>query len=160
MTARAARRSRSPAPYFVEEVRKYLEEHVRRQGAVRAAASPSRRRSTCALQDAANAPFDAGLRRVDKRRGFRRPKRNVIAEGSAIETVQDDRWKRPISVGDIVPAVVAAVSASRATARTGGAIRLRVGTLTADLPRRRLRVDAARRTPAISCEPATWSRCG
>ena len=37
------------------------------------------------LQEAATAALDAGLRRVDKRRGFRKPRRNIIAEGKSID---------------------------------------------------------------------------
>ena len=35
------------------------------------------------LQEAANRALDDGLRRIDKRRGFRKPRRNVVAEGHA-----------------------------------------------------------------------------
>jgi membrane carboxypeptidase/penicillin-binding protein len=33
------------------------------------------------LQEAANRALDQGLRRIDKRRGFRKPRRNVVTEG-------------------------------------------------------------------------------
>ena len=38
--------------------------------------------------------LDDGLRRIDKRRGFRKPRRNVIAEGHTIETFRHPRWDR------------------------------------------------------------------
>ena len=61
------------------------------------------------LQDAATAALDAGLRRVDKRRGFRKPRRNIIAEGHTVQNFEHPRWDRPMAVGDIVPAVVSGV---------------------------------------------------
>ena len=93
------------APYFVEEVRKELEarygaKQLYENGLVDA--DGARRR----LQDAANRALDDGLRRIDKRRGFRKPRRNVVAEGHTIDAFQHARWDRPIAVGDIVPAVV------------------------------------------------------
>jgi penicillin-binding protein 1A len=93
------------APFFLEDVRQHLEE---RYGAKRLYESGLAVYTSLDvdLQRAAEAAFDAGLRKVDKRRGFRKARRNVIAEGSAINTFQHDRWKAPIRVGDIVPAVV------------------------------------------------------
>ena len=54
-------------------------------------ASRSRPRSISPLQEAANRALDEGLRRIDKRRGFRTPRRNVVAEGHAIDDVQARR---------------------------------------------------------------------
>ena len=70
---------------------------------------------------------ERGLRQLDKRRGYRRPKRNVLAEGRTIDNFKDDRWTRPMSVGDVVPAVVVALGKPAAGAR------LRIGSLHADL---------------------------
>src|SRR4029079_18651053 len=42
---------------------------------------------------------------------WRKPVRNVVAEGHKIETFKHDRWARPMGPGDIVPAVVTAVDA-------------------------------------------------
>jgi penicillin-binding protein 1A len=117
---------RSVAPYFVEEVRKHLEQ---RYGAKALYENGLSVRTTLdvALQEAANRAIDRGLRRVDKRRGYRRPRRNVIAEGLAIETFRDDRWSRPIAAGDVVPALVVAIG------RPAGGARVRLGSLHADL---------------------------
>jgi penicillin-binding protein 1A len=115
------------APFFVEEVRKHLE---RQYGAkvlyenglsVRTTLDPR-------LQEIANHALERGLRRYDKRHGYRRPKRNVIAEGHTIDGFTDDRWTRAIAVGDVVPAVVV-------TAPKTGAAHLRVGRFHADLGR-------------------------
>ena len=118
------------APFFVEEVRKHLE---RRYGAKVLYENGLSVRTTLdvTLQAAANRALEAGLRRLDKRRGFRRPRRNVIAEGHAIDLFKDERWTRPVLVGDVVPAVVASVG----TPAPPGGARLRLGRLRADLRR-------------------------
>ena len=71
------------------------------------------------LQRAAEVAFDAGLRKVDKRRGFRKPAHNVIVDGSAVETWTTDRWKGPITAGDIVPAIVLGASHAPRAAPAG-----------------------------------------
>lgn len=114
------------APYFVEEIRKHLE---RQYGAkalyenglsVQTTLDPD-------LQRAADAAVERGLRRIDKRRGWRKPARNVLAEGHTLDGYRDERWSRAMGPGDIVPAVVVGVS------KTGA--RLRLGPLHADLTR-------------------------
>ena len=110
----------SVAPYFLEEVRKQLEstygaKQLYENGLSVQTALDVR------LQDAANRALDDGLRRIDKRRGFRRPKRNVLTEGHAIEAFRHARWERTMSAGDVVPAVV--------TGADGSGIRLRAGSL-------------------------------
>jgi penicillin-binding protein 1A len=112
------------APFFVEEIRKHLE---REYGAKVLYENGLSVQTTLdpALQEAANRAVDAGLRRIDKLRGWRKPKRNVLTEGHTIEGYRDERWGRPIEDGDTVPAVV--VSAGRTTAR------LRMGPLHAEL---------------------------
>ncbi len=126
----------SAAPYFVEEVRKYLEhtygaKKLYEQGLV------VQTSMDLMMQEAANKALDDGLRRVDKRRGFRRPKRNLADENVPIDTFKTERWDRPVAVGDIVPAVViSAAPPKTAPARaTAGTIQLRMGRYTADLPK-------------------------
>jgi penicillin-binding protein 1A len=110
---------RSIAPYFVEEIRKKLEAQY---GAVDLYQAGLRVQTTLdvELQEAANAAVDRGLRRIDKRRGgFRKPARNVIAEGHQIERFTLDRWDEAILAGDIVPAVVTVVGDNSARVRIG-----------------------------------------
>ena len=113
------------APFFVEEVRKHLE---RRYGAkvlyenglsVTTTVDPK-------LQEIANRAIERGLRAYDKRHGWRRPRRNVLAEGHTIDGFRDERWTRPIAAGDVVPAVVV-------TAPKSGPARVRLGRYHADL---------------------------
>ncbi len=113
------------APYFVEEVRKYLEA---KYGATALYESGLTVRTPLdvPLQLAANRTIDRGLRRVDKRRAsFRKPTRNVLAEKHTLEGFDHERWQRPIDEGDIVPAVVTEVSPA--------STKVRMGTLTAEL---------------------------
>jgi penicillin-binding protein 1A len=115
------------APFFVEEVRKHLE---RQYGAKVLYESGLAVTTTldARLQELAGRAIEHGLRTYDKRHGWRRPVRNVLAEGQTIESVKDERWTRPIAPGDIVPAVVV-------TAPKTGAARLRIGHYRADLGR-------------------------
>jgi penicillin-binding protein 1A len=120
---------RSIAPYFVEEVRKTLEQEYGAD-ALYQAGMRVQTSLDADLQRAANDAIDHGLRRVDKRRnGFRRPVRNVVREGMTPEQFSHERWSTPARAGDIVPAVVTAMP------RPGspGPIRLRVMGVEADL---------------------------
>jgi penicillin-binding protein 1A len=122
---------RSIAPYFVEEIRKSLEQ---KYGAKSLYEAGLRVQTTldAELQQAANVAVDRGLRRIDKRRsGYRRPARNVVGEGHALERFTTDRWMRPVAEGDIVPAVVVSVPARGTT----GNARVRIGQNQVDLPR-------------------------
>jgi penicillin-binding protein 1A len=109
----------SIAPYFVEEVRKELES---RYGAKRLYENGLSIQTALdvSLQEAANRALDDGLRRIDRRRGFRPVQRNVIAEGQTIDGFRQGRWDRPMRQGDIVPAVVRTVEAAGIQARAGG----------------------------------------
>jgi len=120
----------SIAPYFVEDIRKMLEQ---KYGADTLYQNGLRVQTTLdvKLQEAANAAVDRGLRVIDKRKnGFRRPRRNIIAESKSIETFRTERWSEPILAGDIVPALVTFVPT---TAKENA--RVRVGTYEVELPR-------------------------
>ena len=116
------------APFFVEEVRKHLE---RQYGAKTLYESGLAVTTTldAAMQITADRALAAGLRRLDKRRGYRKPARNVLAEHHAIDGFKDDRWNRPMAAGDVVPAVVVAIGKPAPP----GAARLRIGRYHADL---------------------------
>lgn len=112
------------APFFVEEVRKHLEHQYGAKVLYENGLSVTTTLDA-ALQEVANRALEHGLRQLDKRHGFRRVKRNVIAEGRTADAFRDDRWARPIAAGDIVPAVVVSVAKPAA--------RLRIGRYHADL---------------------------
>ena len=135
----------SIAPFFVEEVRKYLEHKYGAKQLYESGLSVYTSLDVD-LQLAANRAVEKGLRALDKRRGFRKPKRNVLAEGQTLAAFKDPRWDRPILVGDIVPAVVTDLTPGRkAPARAAAALspelrplpagsaRLRIGPYWADL---------------------------
>jgi len=109
----------SVAPYFVEEVRRQLEA---RYGAKALYENGLNVRTTldASLQESANSALDAGLRRIDHRRGWRAPLRNIVAEGQSIDKFRLARWDRRMSAGQIVPAVVTS---------TGDTIAVRAGKL-------------------------------
>jgi len=120
----------SIAPFFLEEIRKYLE---RQYGAKALYESGLSITTTLdpTLQQVANHAVEHGLRRLDKDRGYRRDKRNVIAEGKSIEKFKDERWLRPIRVGDIVPAIVVSLSGGKPPAASNA--RLTIGKYHAEL---------------------------
>ena len=113
------------APYFVEEVRKHLE---RQYGAKVLYENGLTVTTTLdgGLQELANKSLERGMRAYDRRHGWRRPTRNVLDENHTIDGYKDERWTRPMDVGDIVPAVVV-------VAPKTGAARLRFGPYHADI---------------------------
>jgi penicillin-binding protein 1A len=115
------------APFFVEEVRKHLE---KRYGAKVLYENGLAVRTTIdsTLQENADRVLERGLRRYDKRHGWRKPRRNVLDEGHTVEAYKDERWTRPMAPGDVVPAVVV-------TAPKTGAARVRFSRYHADLDR-------------------------
>jgi penicillin-binding protein 1A len=117
----------SAAPYFLEEVRKELEG---RYGAKQIYENGLSIQTglDLRLQEAASQALDEELRRIDKRRGFRKPRRNVVTEGHTIEGFRQPRWDRTMRAGDIVPAVVVDVE--------GGNIRGRAGALSVSIERK------------------------
>jgi penicillin-binding protein 1A len=122
----------SIAPYFIEEVRKYIEAKYGAK-ALYENGLTVRTSLDAELQRAANRALDHGLRQIARRRGaWRKPARNVLSEGHTLDAFQHARWSRPMAVGDIVPAVVMAVSARDSGTATA---RVRFGTHTADLGR-------------------------
>jgi penicillin-binding protein 1A len=121
----------SVAPYFVEEIRKTLEQEY---GADALYQSGLQVQTTldAELQEAANRAVDRGLRALDKRHSGFRKVRNIVTEKRSLATFTTDRWSRPILAGDIVPALVTSVSPKKGG---NGSARLRIGTHEVDLPK-------------------------
>jgi len=120
----------SVAPYFVEEIRKSLEQEF---GADALYQNGLRVQTTldAELQEDANRAVDRGLRRLDKRHAGFRKVRNIVAEKRSLEKFTTDRWSRPILAGDIVPALVTAVTPKGGN----GSARVRIGAHEVELPK-------------------------
>jgi penicillin-binding protein 1A len=107
------------APYFVEEVRRYLdatygEVALYQEGLeVYTTLDP-------ALQRAANQAVFDGLRALDKRRGWRGAPRNLIKEKEDPAKFTHATWMRPPSVGKLRWGVVTEVGKKDASIRLGG----------------------------------------
>jgi len=106
------------APYFVEEVRRYLdatygEVALYQEGLeVHTTLDPD-------LQGAADEAMFRGLRALDKRRGWRGGLPNVIREGGDPATWSHPGWSRPPQVGRLRWGVVTESAKTAATVRLG-----------------------------------------
>jgi penicillin-binding protein 1A len=83
----------SVAPYFLESVRLYLEDHYGAK-AVYEGGLVVKTGLDVELQRAANRALDQHLRMLDKQKGFRKPTRNVLDKKTTPETYRDPRWPR------------------------------------------------------------------
>src|SRR5262245_46893556 len=96
----------SIAPYFLEEIRKYLE---REYGSQRIYQGGLRVYTTLdpGMQKAATEALRAGLRRLDRKaRGYVRPEATVLQDGRFPDVVKLDEWDRPIQTDTILHGVV------------------------------------------------------
>ena len=112
-------RDQSIAPYFAEEVRRYLED---RYGSSAIYEQGLRVYTTLdeAMQRAAVKAVDQNLRDLDKRHGFRKIALNVLRDTKgAIADYQALDWLEPYHDGQIVTGVVTRVSAKEAQVRVG-----------------------------------------
>jgi len=109
----------SIAPYFLEEVRKYLE---REYGSQRIYQGGLRVYTTLdsALQLSANQSVRQGLLRLDRRaRGFTPPTATILKDGQFPASIRLEEWDAPIAVGDVVRGVVESSDRSLAVVRIG-----------------------------------------
>ncbi|HEV2177437.1 MAG TPA: PBP1A family penicillin-binding protein [Terriglobia bacterium] len=118
--------STSVAPYFVEDVREFLDQ---KYGAETVQEKGLRVYTTLNVklqQDAVEA-LRQGLRDDDKRRGWRGPERNIlknpVAPGggrrATLENYADEDWKKPIEPGARVHGLVTEVKPEYAVVRFG-----------------------------------------
>ncbi len=109
---------RQLAPYFVEEVRRMLQARLGEASVYRAGLEV---RTTLdpQLQTAAERAIEWGLRRLDKRRGWRGVQARV-PQGADPETWEAPRWQHGIAAGLVLPAVVLG-------SLEGGAVEVRLG---------------------------------
>ncbi len=109
----------SIAPYFLEEVRKYLE---REYGSQRIYQGGLQVHTTLdpAMQRAAARAVDDGLHALDRRaRGFVRTTESALVDGVLPADLSLRDWGRKLAAGDVVKGVVVAVDRQAATVRVG-----------------------------------------
>ncbi|MCI0409935.1 MAG: transglycosylase domain-containing protein, partial [Acidobacteria bacterium] len=107
------------APYFVEEVRRYLD---RTYGEVSLYQEGLEVYTTLdpAMQKAANLAMSRGLRAVDKRQGFRPIQTNILRDPkTSLEAYKHPDWERPLEVGGLVHGLVTAVDRKSAAVKVG-----------------------------------------
>ncbi len=107
------------APYFVEEVREYLE---RTYGTAAVHEQGLRVYTTLnvAMQKAADQAVRDGLHAYDRRHGWRGDLPNVLRDHlGTLEKYQSDDWHGPIHKGDYITGLVTAVEPSAAAIRIG-----------------------------------------
>ncbi|PYS06417.1 MAG: penicillin-binding protein [Acidobacteria bacterium] len=105
------------APYFVEELRRYLE---RTYGTFAVHEGGLKVYSTLNvnMQKAANAAVRQAMREYDKRHGWRGAERNLPNEGlTDLYAVELPDWKLPIRTNDIVPGVILDLTPTGATVK-------------------------------------------
>lgn len=107
------------APYFVEEIRRYLERTYGTE-AVHERGLRVYTTLNVAMQRAANRAVRQGLHAYERRRGWRGGLRNILKENlGTLEEFTHDDWRRPIEAGDYVTALVTEVEANSATLKIG-----------------------------------------
>jgi penicillin-binding protein 1A len=107
------------APYFVEEIRKYLEstygtEMVHQRG-LRVYTTLN-----VAMQQTANRAIRDGLHAYDRRHGWRGKLDNILMNKTdTLDSYEDDDWRWPINKGDYVQGLVTAVDQKAASIKVG-----------------------------------------
>ena len=109
----------SLAPYFVEEVRQYLEN---KYGADEVHAGGLRVYTTLDMdwQAAANAAVLDGLAAYERRHAWRGHLENILFEGQTLAGYQHPDWIEQLSPGGYAHGLVTAVSANAAAVKIGG----------------------------------------
>lgn len=108
----------SVAPYYVEEVRRYLEkkygsEQVH-EGGLRVYTSID-----IDLQKVANRAVLDGVAAYERRHGWKAHLYNVLAAGNELRSYDDADWSQPIDVGSYVHGLVTEVTPASATVKIG-----------------------------------------
>jgi len=113
--ARENAHEESVAPYVVEEVRKYLYEKYGREQVLNGGLEVTTTVDSF-WQGAANDAVRAGLKVVDRRRGFRKEAVQFVSDP---ETTQLNGWKRYFEIGDSVRGVILGWKSGKAQVRIG-----------------------------------------
>jgi penicillin-binding protein 1A len=115
------------APYFVEDVRQFLE----RKYGLKAVQQKGLRVYTTlniSMQRAAQEALRDGLRVDDKRRGWQGPERNILknpvrfpdGQQATLKNYEDSDWSDPLEAGNLVHGIVMEVNPRYAEVRFGG----------------------------------------
>ena len=108
----------SLAPYFVEEVRRYLEKKYGadevHQGGLRVYTTLNKE-----MQEAANKAVLDGLAAYERRHGWKGNLPNMVAAGLDIDKYQHADWDEPLAPGGYVHALVTTLTRSYATVKFG-----------------------------------------
>ncbi len=113
--ARENAREEAVAPYVVEEVRKYLYEKYGREQVLNGGLEVTTTVDSF-WQEAANDAVRAGLKAVDRRRGFRKEAVQFVTDP---DTTQLNGWKRYFENGDSVRGVILGWKGGKAQVRIG-----------------------------------------
>jgi len=113
------------APYFVEEIRQYLE-HTYGTAAVHEQGLRVYTTLNVTMQKAAEQAVRDGLHAYDRRHGWRGNLPNILTQNSGaqspsskLDAYQNDAWRGTIAKGDYIPGLVTAVEPTFATIRIG-----------------------------------------
>jgi penicillin-binding protein 1A len=107
------------APYFVEEIRQYLE-HTYGTAAVHEQGLRAYTTLNVGMQKAADQAVRAGLHAYDRRHGWRGNLPNILRDNlGSLDTYQNDDWKAPIQKGDYVSGLVTSVQPTFAYIKIG-----------------------------------------
>jgi penicillin-binding protein 1A len=114
------------APYFVEEVRQFLEKKYGPEAVDERGLRVYTTLNTN-IQKLAQEALQQGLRDDDKRRGWRGPEKNILktpiklanGEPATLETYTDSDWKAAFQLGDLLHGLVMQVSPDHALVRFG-----------------------------------------
>jgi penicillin-binding protein 1A len=108
----------SVAPYFVEEIRRYLEAKYGtdqvHEGGLRVYTTLD-----MDLQQTANHVVRDGLATYERRHGWKGRLRNILAEGATLERFDHPDWDEEPTTGDYIHALVMQVTAASATVKFG-----------------------------------------
>src|SRR5437764_665495 len=107
------------APYFFEEIRKYLESTYGTE-AVHERGLRVYTTLNISMQRAANLAVRDVLHSYDRRHGWRGGLHNIVKDNlGTLECYEDDDWRRPIEKGSYVTGLVMAVDEKYATIKIG-----------------------------------------
>ncbi len=107
------------APYFVEEIRQYLE-HTYGTAAVHEQGLRAYTTLNVAMQKAADQAVRDGLHAYDRRHGWRGNLPNILRDNlGSVDTYQNDDWKGVIQKGDYVAGLVTSVQPTFAYIKIG-----------------------------------------